>query len=156
MSLARVLVVVVAVVGALTGCAPRQPLEPLEPLSPEDLEPLPDPERPGQIIEIPLEREPSGTAEPAPIAPDDTVPSGWDIRYRINLQRGDYKITSGRGLMMYECRRACAEDVLCKAFTYRKPVERGKPAFCTLKDEVTRPIPCLECTTGVKPGAGPP
>jgi len=54
------------------------------------------------------------------------------------------------------CRKLCAEDARCKAYTYVKPGVQGASARCYLKDPApaARPNDC--CTSGVKNGKATP
>src|SRR5260370_28547023 len=49
------------------------------------------------------------------------------------------------------CRKACADDRNCKAFTYVKPGVRGSRATCWLKSGVPVASTSDCCVSGVKP-----
>ena len=48
-----------------------------------------------------------------------------------------------------ECRRSCARDEICKAYTYVKPGVQGPKARCWLKTSVPPPRPNGCCVSGV-------
>lgn len=49
-----------------------------------------------------------------------------------------------------ECRKACAGDPDCKAFTYVRAGVQGQQARCYLKYGVPNPIPNKDCVSGIK------
>ena len=80
----------------------------------------------------------------------DARPRGW-AEPDTDLPGFDYKnfwLSGGSE----ECQEACANDPLCKAYTYVRPSRQKKQARCFLKSRVPPPVknPC--CISGIKGG----
>jgi len=138
---------------ALFSSCTHAPVEPLEPITADDIQLPPRKPPPGQIVDIPLDREPDpdGTV---PDPPEEVIaPSNWTIEAGFDRPRGDYRVLGEEGFALRHCKEACAEDPQCVAFTYSgsSGPSDPRPVLCKLKYRLTEPVACGRCTSGVKP-----
>jgi hypothetical protein len=84
--------------------------------------------------------------------PPVKVPFPFDVTSDPNINRPglDYKKMPLPAGAPDACRRACLADPRCRAFTYVRPNDRDRRAWCHLKYGVPRPIRSQCCLSGVK------
>jgi hypothetical protein len=105
---------------------------------------------------------PPGGGPPTAYQPPVKVPFPADVTSEQNVNRPglDYKKMPMPAGAPDACRRACLADPRCRAFTYVRPSDRDRRAWCKLKHGVPRPVRSQCCLSGVKtfpasPAPGP-
>ncbi|MBU0515226.1 MAG: PAN domain-containing protein [Proteobacteria bacterium] len=106
--------------------------------------------------------KPPGGGPATAYHPPTMVPFPADVTSEPNLNRPglDYRKLVMPARSPDACRRACLADPRCRAFTYVRPSDRDRRAWCRLKHGVPRPIRSRCCVSGVKttpagPAPGP-
>lgn len=73
------------------------------------------------------------------------------LEYGMDKLGGDYRhFTTGRD--PEACRQACADDAMCKSYTFVKPGVKGPDAICFLKSSVPPSVANACCVSGAKRG----
>jgi hypothetical protein len=95
---------------------------------------------------------PPGGGPATAYQPPVKVPFPADVTSEQNVNRPglDYRLLQMPAGAPDACRRACLADPRCRAFTYVRPSDRDRRAWCRLKSGVPRPIRSQCCLSGVK------
>lgn len=88
------------------------------------------------------------TAPASDLATRSTIPS---VEYDTDRPGGDYRNFDLPEANFELCRRACAADTNCKAYTYVKPGVQGTKSRCWLKSSVSGSGKSTSCISGIKP-----
>ena len=108
-------------------------------------------------------QRPPGPPVPRPLLPGGRPPAaanaGWQslsIEPSTDRLGADYRIFDLQVADVEPCRRACADDPRCAAYTYADPGLVSPQPRCFLKKSAPGPAPKAGCTSGAKQEAAAP